>query len=276
MVKPITHAVVLAAGRGSRLAEPRPGVTLSPAQEAAAATGLKALMPVPDRPFLDYGLAALAAVGVERIGIVLGRQHEPLRRHLETLDLDLTLLEQATPRGTADALLAAQEFTAEAPFLALNADTYYPPAALGALVELAGPGLLALDRERVLATAESNLTDEKLQRFALVELGPEGALRGLVEKPDAAAWEARLADSRPVLLSINAFRFFPAIYEVCRRVAPSARGELELPAAVTLAVAEGERFAVAVTGAAVLDLTERADVLEVARRLAARRAGGAV
>jgi dTDP-glucose pyrophosphorylase len=265
---PISHAVVLAAGRGSRLAEPRPGLTLSPVQEVAAAVGLKALMPVPDRPFLDHGLAALAAVGIRRFGIVLGRHHEPLRRHLATLDYDLTFLEQPAPRGTADALLAAAEFTGDRPFLAVNADTYYPPAALSALVSLAGPGLLALDRDQVLASGGSNVTDEKLCRFALVASTPEGHLVELLEKPDAATWAAWCAQPEPVRLSINAFRFEPTIYSFCRRVPASPRGEFELPAAVALAVAAGEPFTVAVTGAPVLDLTERADVAVVSRALA--------
>ncbi|MDX1998694.1 MAG: NTP transferase domain-containing protein [Thermoanaerobaculia bacterium] len=273
MKKPLTHAVVLAAGRGSRLAEPRPGVTLSPAQEAAAATGLKALMPVPERPFLDHGLAALEAVGIRRFGIVLGRHHEPLRRHLATLDHDLTLLEQPAPRGTADALLAAEDFTGDQPFLALNADTYYPPAALSALVSLTGPGLLALDRDQVLASEQSNLTDAKLCRFALVASTPDGGLLELIEKPDAATWAAWLARPEPVRLSINAFRFAPSIYSFCRRVPPSPRGEFELPAAVALAVAAGEPFTVAVTGAPVLDLTERSDVAVVSRTLACLERG---
>ena len=33
--------------------------------------------------------------------------------------------------GTADAVLAAEEFTAGEPFVVLNSDNYYPPALLG-------------------------------------------------------------------------------------------------------------------------------------------------
>lgn len=261
--------MVLAAGRGTRLTEPRPGVTLSVRQEAAARTGLKALMPVPDRPLVDHVLGALAAVGVGRIGVVLGRRHEALAAHLGALPgLDLTLLEQAEPRGTADALLSAADFARAVPFLVINSDTYYPPAALAELVALPGPGLLALDRAAVLSDGRSNLTDAKLSRFALVDRDEHGDLRRLIEKPDEALWAARIAAGGPVLLSINAFRFDPTIFDFCRRVPPSSRGELELPAAVALAVAAGCRFRVAVTGAPILDLTERADVAVVSARLA--------
>lgn len=270
----MSHAVVLAAGRGSRLVEPRPGVILTPAQEVAARAGSKALMPVPDRPLIDYVLGALEAVGIQRIGVVVGSRHEALVRHLETLPLELTLLRQATPRGTADALLAAADFAAAAPSLVINADTYYPPEALAELQALPGPGLLALDRARVLRDGRSNLTDAKLSRFALVEVGDRGELRGLLEKPDSATWNERLAGTAPVLVSVNAFRLGPEFFEVCRRVPWSPRGELELPAAVTLAVSEGMVFAVAVTAAPLLDLTDRGDVGAVAARLVGRPAVG--
>jgi glucose-1-phosphate thymidylyltransferase len=266
--------VVLAAGRGTRLAEARPGVALSARQEAAAQTGLKALMPVPDRPLVDSVLEALRAVGVRRFGVVLGRRHEALAAHLRALPgLDLTLLEQAEPRGTADAVLAAADFARDVPFLVINSDTYYPSAALAALVALPGPGLLALDRAAVLADGRSNLTDAKLSCFALVDRDANGDLSRLIEKPDDALWAARVASGGPVLLSINAFRLDPTIFDFCRRVPPSSRGELELPAAVALAVAAGCRFRVAVTGAPILDLTERADVAVVSARLAERELG---
>jgi len=62
--------------------------------------------------------------------------------------------------------------------------------------------------------------------------------------------------------------FTSAIFQACRAVPRSAGGERELPAAVRHALARGERFRVLSLRSPVLDLTSRADVASVARRLA--------
>ncbi|HUR20811.1 MAG TPA: hypothetical protein VMZ90_08385, partial [Vicinamibacterales bacterium] len=50
----IQTAVVLAAGRGTRMRQPSPGVLLDPGQAAMADIGLKATIPIGGRPFLDH------------------------------------------------------------------------------------------------------------------------------------------------------------------------------------------------------------------------------
>jgi glucose-1-phosphate thymidylyltransferase len=68
---------------------------------------------------------------------------------------------------------------------------------------------------------------------------------------------------------MNCWRFRPSIFEACRKVRPSPRGELELPDAVQYAIdVLGERFAVVKVRAPVLDLTSRGDVAAVAAKLA--------
>jgi glucose-1-phosphate thymidylyltransferase len=66
---------------------------------------------------------------------------------------------------------------------------------------------------------------------------------------------------------MNCWRFDPRIFEACRAVTPSVRGELELPAAVGLAVGRGVRFKVVPAAGPVLDLSQRADAPDIARRL---------
>jgi glucose-1-phosphate thymidylyltransferase len=68
---------------------------------------------------------------------------------------------------------------------------------------------------------------------------------------------------------MNCWRFSPAIFEACRRVQTSSRGELELPDAVAVAIAElGESFRVVPCDEPVLDLGRREDVAAVAEILA--------
>ena len=58
-------AVILARGLGRRMRK-TDGASLRDDQQAVAATGVKALVPI-DRPFLDYVLTALADAGYRQI-----------------------------------------------------------------------------------------------------------------------------------------------------------------------------------------------------------------
>lgn len=262
-------AVIMARGLGKRMRQQDPDAGLSPEQAEMAATGVKALIPI-DRPFLDYVLSALADAGYRRVCLVVGPEHEELRRYYGEMiryqRLELEFAIQVRPLGTADAVAAAESFAAGEPFLVINSDNYYPIAALASLRNLQGPGLAAFSREGMLAG--SNIPPERLSRFALVEIDDQGCLRRIVEKPDPALL-ASLPE--PVWVSMNCWRFDQGIFAACRAVKPSPRGELELTDAVQHAAEVlGQRFQVLRCAEAVLDLSSRADVGPVAARLAGR------
>lgn len=67
---------------------------------------------------------------------------------------------------------------------------------------------------------------------------------------------------------MNCWRFDSRIFDACRGVAKSARGEFELPEAVALAISRGVRVKAIPARGPVLDLSRRADAADVARRLA--------
>jgi dTDP-glucose pyrophosphorylase len=259
--------VILARGLGTRLRAPG-GAPLGPAQEAAAAAGLKGLMPVGARPFLDHVLHELAEGGVEEVVFVVAPGASPIRERYQRAApprrLRVRFAEQAEPRGTADAVLAARDAVGARPFLMLNADNLYPAASVAALVALDGPGLVAYDADALVRLG--GLPAERVLRFALLDLAPDDTLRGIVEKP-AADHPLALAAERWV--SMNLWRFDPGIFADCASVAPSPRGELELSDAVRAAIARGVRFRAVRQRAAVLDLSSRGDVAGVTARLAA-------
>ena len=262
---PLNRAIVLAAGLGTRLRRADPGAALDPEQAAAADAGLKALVPVP-RPFLDYVLSGLADAGIREVCIVVAPGESPIRERYAAMSprrLRLSFAVQEEPRGTADAVLAAEAFASESDFLVLNSDNYYPVTAYRALLGLDGPGLPVFDRESLVA--QGNIARERANRYAALRVGPDGFLTRIEEKPAAAAAGA---PSEPVLLSMNLWRFSPAIFEACRRVPLSIRGELELPQAVQYGIRELQmRFRAVPCAEGVLDLSTRADVASVARRL---------
>ncbi|HEX6322377.1 MAG TPA: nucleotidyltransferase family protein [Vicinamibacterales bacterium] len=253
-------AIVLAAGRGTRMRAAADHAALDDAQAAAADAGLKAMIPF-GRPFLDHVLHALADAGFDDIGLVLGPAHEQVRayyRGLVTSRIRVSLFTQPEPRGTADALLAGEAWLADAPFIVLNSDNLYPVDVLARLRGAAGPAVPGFERDSL------GLSIERLGAYALIETAPDGCLARVREKPGAAAVET----AGPVaLISANVWRCDARIFDACRDVPVSARGEKELPQAVDLAARRGVCFEVIRVRGAVLDLSRREDVAEVARRL---------
>ena len=239
---------------------------LSPEQQSAAASGHKALMPIAGRPFLDFVLQGLADAGITDVALVVAPDHGEMQAAYPgdrgPGGLRLSWVVQAEPRGTANAVLAVREWAGEEPFLVLNGDNVYPVPALCDLVALSGSGLAGFDREDLVAT--SNIAADRIAAFALLVADARGHLQDIMEKPNAADAARAGADAR---VSMNLWRFDARIFDACRDVTPSPRGEYELPAAVMLARSRGVAFAVVPALGPVLDLSRRGDVVFVTRRL---------
>ena len=260
------RAVVLARGLGSRMRMDDPGAVLSESQRKAAEAGLKAMMPIGARPFLDYVLSALADAGIREVALVVAPDHQAIRNHYEGAAgpnrIRLSFVVQREARGTADALLAAEAWCGGAPFLTVNADNLYPREVLRAMVEIDEPALPAFYRDGLIRS--SNIRDEQVQSFAILELDSSGYLARIIEKPPPEI--VAQAGSR-ALLSMNCWRFDERIFRACRDVPVSSRGEFELPQAVMLAIESGVRFRTIPSSGPVLDLSRRADAAEMSRRL---------
>jgi len=262
----VKKAVVLARGLGRRMREAAPGTALDPAQEAAAAQGIKGMVPI-GRPFLDYLLSALADAGFEEVCLVIGPEHHAVREYYQTPGrssrIAVRFAVQEEPRGTADAVLAAETFAGGEHFLVCNSDNYYPPSVLAELRALSGPGLAGFARGALVGL--SNIPAARINQFALLVTGPGGILEDVIEKPDPATAERLGLRAR---VSMNAWVFDHHIFEACRSVTPSIRGELELQDAVRYAIRRlGVRFQVVPVAAGVLDLSRREDIAAVAARL---------
>lgn len=258
-------AVVLARGLGTRMRRPDSAASLDPEQDDAAERGLKAMISF-GRPFLDYVLSSLADAGIGEACLVIGPEHGAVRDYYTATApprrLRVSFAIQREPRGTADAVLAAEEFAAGEDFLTLNSDNVYPVSALSALAGLPEPGAALFERDALVE--KSNIPAERIASFAVCRVGADGYLEEILEKPQPAELAALGPDA---LVSMNCWRFSPAIFEACRRVPPSPRGELELPMAVGEAIRAGVRFKVVRSREGVLDLSNRSDVSAVAERL---------
>lgn len=284
------RAVVLARGLGSRMRAADPTARLTPEQARAADAGLKPMIPVNGRPFLDYLLSALADAGMTEVALVVAPDHEAIRRYYvdeaPPSRIRVSFVVQQHAVGTANAILAVEAWTRDEPFLAMNADNLYPTAALTDLACLDQPGLPAFERDDLVRS--SNIPADRVRAFAAIDVDDGGYLVGIVEKPPVILPRHRrlrpdstlAALSRPArgshanalwresLVSMNCWRFDSRIFAACREVPRSARGEFELPEAVGVAVRAGVRFRALRAQGPVLDLSRRGDALDVAQRLA--------
>lgn len=104
------QAVILAAGEGKRL---RPLTRSRP----------KALIPVGNKPVVDYVIEALQTCGIRDIIVVVGYRKEQVLRHLNSLDAGVEVVVQEKPLGTAHALTQARDLIRDR-FLVLPGDNY--------------------------------------------------------------------------------------------------------------------------------------------------------
>lgn len=263
------HAIVLARGLGTRMRAPDLSAQLTPEQQRAADAGVKAMMPLNGRPFLDYIVSSLADAGIRHVALVVAPDHSALRHYYEIearpTRVRLDFVVQDAPLGTANAVLAAEKWTRGEAFLAMNADNLYPVPALKTLGSLSEPGLPIFQEEDLVES--SNIPAIRIRSFAILDVDVNGYLVGIVEKP-----KLDLPPDLPPLggrlISMNCWRFDERIFAACREVSKSQRGEFELPEAVGVAIRHGVKFKTFPARGPVLDLSTRSDAADVAGRLA--------
>ena len=276
-------AVILARGLGSRMRKAASGVALTAEQSKAADAGVKAMISLDGRPFLDYVISALADAGFTEVCLVIGPEHDLIRDYYDGVAqrrVRISYAVQAEPLGTANAVLAAEEFAGDDRVLVINSDNYYPTEALerirradpsratealALLREVPGSALVGFTREGMLAS--SNIPADRIAAFALATADASGNLAELVEKPDEAT--VRRLGSEAVI-SMNCWLCTPAIFPAARAIPKSARGEYEITDAVRHAIAGGDPYHVVRAGFGVLDMSNRGDIASVVEALRAR------
>jgi glucose-1-phosphate thymidylyltransferase len=242
------------------------GVTA--AQNEVADTGVKGMIPTASgAPFLDFVISGLADAGIEDVCLVIGPEHHGVRDYYAgrvTSRVRIHFAVQERPLGSADAVLAAESFAGGNTIIALNSDNYYPVHTLRGLCELGTNGVAGFERDALVRLG--NIGADRVAGYSLLEIAEDGSLTRIIEKPDAALMQASGAHA---FVGMNSWSLTPVMFDACRRVPPSPRGELELPLAVQYAIDHmAVRFEVLQYHDGVLDLSHRADIPAVAAALA--------
>ena len=259
--EPTSKAVILARGLGTRMRAKDNTTALSDEERRVASQGVKALMPIAGgKTLLEMSIENLNSAGFDNVCLVIGPEHDSIKEFCKLKRLNVEFAIQPSPQGTADAVLAAESFVSDELFLVVNSDNLYPIESLRRLRTTNRPGPIGFDRDALIAN--SNIPEERIAKFATLDIDYDGYLNHIIEKPDVVEPNS--------LVSMNAWLFSPMIFEACRSIEPSVRGEYEIASAVQYAIDHlGERFKVTVSDEGVLDLSRRAD-LESLRRFLER------
>jgi glucose-1-phosphate thymidylyltransferase len=232
----IDTALILAAGRGSRLKE-------------VTATRSKAMAPVAGKPIIGRVIDALKEAGISRF-IVIGAPHDgELRTYCASIPNALFLV-QEKPLGSGDALKVAAAHT-PTQFVVCACDSLIPAADIKNLI--------------------AHHADDAVATLSILEVPPEVSLGArsvvavqdnrvvnFVEKPKESERISNLS-SLPLYVLTN--EIFPAL----SRITPSPRGEYELPEVFRAYIAQG-KIVRAVRASDRFDLTDQADLLALNER----------
>lgn len=236
-MKPIRKAVFPVAGLGTRFL---PATKASP----------KELLPIVDKPLIQYAVEEAIEAGIEELIFVTSSNKRAIEDHfdrnieLETyldargqhgrlalvrdmlpLNISCVYVRQSEPKGLGDAILCAKRLVGDEPFAVLLADDLIDGRGMGALKQMVS--FYAKESGQVLAASRVPMHDvDKYGIAGGIAHGPRSHLiQTLVEKPSPAEAPSDLA-------VIGRYILHPSIFEVLERAVPGKNGEIQLTDAI--------------------------------------------
>jgi len=214
----------------------------------------KELLPIVDKPLIQYAAEEAIAAGIDTLIFVTGRNKRAIEDHFDNnQELELALrakgkdeqadmvrrilpegvecifMRQPEQLGLGHAVLCAERAVGSDPFAVLLADDFLTGSDHGVTADLARA--FKTTGKSQLSVMEVNGPD--ISKYGVVVPGDtQGAIAGLVEKPDAASAPSNLA-------SIGRYVLTPDIFDILRTQPPGAGGEIQLADAINTQAVSG-------------------------------------
>ncbi len=273
MFKPVRKAVIPAAGLGTRFL---------PATKATP----KEMLPIVDKPTIQYIIEEALASGIEDILIITGRSKRAIEDHFDrSIELELNLeasgktkelelvrkisdirihyIRQKEPRGLGHAILCAKHFVGDEPFAVLLGDD---------VVDSQVPALKQLidvyDKTGASVLGVQEVPQEKVSAYGIVAGEPTGEARtvkvnDMVEKPAVEEAPSRLA-------VLGRYVITPEIFPILEKTEPGRGNEIQLTDALKVLAKEQAMYAYDFEGRR-YDVGDKQGFLEATVEMALKR-----
>jgi len=225
----------------------------------------KEMLPIVDKPLIQYAVEEAAAAGITEMIFVTGRNKRAIEDHFDkAYELETELerkgknvlldqvrsvlpegvrcmyIRQAEPLGLGHAVLCAQPIVGYEPFAVVLADDLMDsqPPALARMAQ-------AFSREGSSLLGVEEVPRDQTQSYGIVTIdkmqGDMARIHSIVEKP-------RPAEAPSNLAVIGRYVLTPRIFEMLSEVRPGAGGEIQLTDAISALLAHERVFAIQLPG----------------------------
>jgi dTDP-glucose pyrophosphorylase len=213
----IDKAVILAAGRGTRMRELTVDLP-------------KPMIEVRGKPVLQHIVEGLRHAGIREFLVIVGYRADVAQKFFgdgSRFDIDIEYATQVTQDGTGRVVDLAKDFVARSTFVLAYGDILVDPANYKRIVDLsddveAVEAIVSVTRGEDVSKGGAILVNERMELLDIREKAPPG-------------------DARSPWYNAGLYVFRPSIFEFTAKLQPSPRGEYELTDAIRALAQSGNK-----------------------------------